>query len=202
MHYRQTLRLLGDFRVTVDDEPVYGRVSPRVQTLLTYVVLHADEAVSRQRVAFDLWPDSNDVQARTNLRKLLHELRSSLPDADDCLISTNTTLQWNAHAPYSVDVVLLREALAQADHDPDDLDAHRRVGELYTGELLPRCYDDWVAPLRAELQRAVHDALSRLADKLEVARAYDDAVRYARQLAELDPLDEIAAQRLMRLYLL
>jgi DNA-binding SARP family transcriptional activator len=39
-------------------------------------------AAARQRLAFLLWPDSTERQAHTNLRKVVHNPRRALPDAD------------------------------------------------------------------------------------------------------------------------
>ena len=38
----------------------------------------------------------------------------------------------------------------------------RRAVELYRGDLLPSCYDDWIAPERERLRRAYAAALERL----------------------------------------
>jgi hypothetical protein len=42
--------------------------SARAESLLAYLLLHRDAAQPRQRLAFLLWPDSSEPQARTNLR--------------------------------------------------------------------------------------------------------------------------------------
>ena len=51
----------------------------RLQSLLAYLVLHRATSVSRQRLAFLLYPDSTEEQARTNLRNLVYLLRKALP---------------------------------------------------------------------------------------------------------------------------
>jgi DNA-binding SARP family transcriptional activator len=49
--------------------------SARAESLPAHLLLHRDAAQPRQRPAFLLWPDSAEGQARTNLRKVLHNLR-------------------------------------------------------------------------------------------------------------------------------
>ena len=56
--------------------------SARAESLLAYLLLHREAPQPRQRLAFLLWPDSTEPQARTNLRHLLHNLRRALPDPD------------------------------------------------------------------------------------------------------------------------
>src|SRR5438128_8908235 len=76
------IRLLGDFRAAIGDEPVTSLNTPRLQALLAYLLLHRDAAQSRQHVAFLFWPDSSEKQAESNLRSLLTNLRRALPASD------------------------------------------------------------------------------------------------------------------------
>jgi DNA-binding SARP family transcriptional activator len=61
------VRLLGAFEARVDGHG--GRLaSTRAQSLLAYLALRNGRPQRRDRVAYLLWPDSTDQQARTNLR--------------------------------------------------------------------------------------------------------------------------------------
>ena len=108
------IHLLGDFRLVSADAPLSQLPTPRVQALLAYLVLHRDAPQPRQRLAFLLWPDTTDAQARTNLRQLLHTLRQALPDADHFIHLTAQTLQWRSDAPFRLDVAAFEAALTQA----------------------------------------------------------------------------------------
>jgi hypothetical protein len=55
-------------------------------------------------LAFLLWPDSAEGQAHTNLRKVLHNLRRALPDADHLIEVGSRTLRWRPDAPLWLDV--------------------------------------------------------------------------------------------------
>jgi DNA-binding SARP family transcriptional activator len=93
------IKLLGDFRLVYGDEPVTSIDTPRLQSLLAYLLLHRDAPQSRHRLAFLFWPDSQEAQALTNLRNLLYRLRHDLPDADLFLYVDRNTLQWRSTAP-------------------------------------------------------------------------------------------------------
>ncbi len=54
-------------------------MSSRVESLLAHLARHREVAVPRQQVAFQLWPDTTDAQALTNLRGVLHAMRRSVP---------------------------------------------------------------------------------------------------------------------------
>src|SRR6266511_2041639 len=98
------IHLLGDFRLTSGDAPVSHINSPRLQALLAYLVLHRDPPQPRQHLAFQLWPDTSEPQARTNLRQLLHSLKQTLPGADQFITADAQTLQWRSEAAFRLDV--------------------------------------------------------------------------------------------------
>jgi DNA-binding SARP family transcriptional activator len=191
------IHLLGAFQLTLDDRPVTSVNTPRLQLLLAYLVLHRNVPQSRQHLAFTLWPDSDEAQARTNLRNLMHHLRSALPQADAFLRSDTQTLQWVGRKAesFSLDVAEF-ESLAPQPSIP----ALERAVALYRGELLPGSYDDWVMQERERLAQVFSGALERLITLLEQRRDYARAIPYAQRLLQRDPLNEAAYRDLMRLY--
>jgi DNA-binding SARP family transcriptional activator len=68
------------------------------------LLLHRDAPQQRQHLAFLLWPSSTERQAHTNLRKVLHNLRRTLPGADRWIEIGLRTLQWRPDAPLWLDV--------------------------------------------------------------------------------------------------
>src|SRR5512137_2355951 len=123
------IRLLGEFSLFCDDAPLTAVNTPRLQSLLAYLVLHRDAPQPRQQLAFLLWPDSSESQARTNLRNLIHQLRQTLPQANAFLCAEDTTIQWRADAPFTLDVAEFENALTQG--------ALQQAVDLYHGDLYP-----------------------------------------------------------------
>jgi predicted ATPase/DNA-binding SARP family transcriptional activator len=199
------ISLLGQFSLTYRGEPVRQFSGERLVSLLAYLLLHRHTAVSRQQLAFTLWPNSSDSQARTNLRNVLHTLRQTLPEADTFIEATFSTLRWRPDTPYSLDVAALIEALAATKAAADEEEKRRYLETavlLYEGELLPGNYDDWIVPLREELRQIYLDALQQLIALLQGQQAYRAAARYAQRLVQQDPLDESAYVQLMCLHAL
>jgi DNA-binding SARP family transcriptional activator len=196
------IRLLGDFTVDYDGTPVTTINSSRLQSLLAYLVLHREAPQPRHHVAYVLWPDSSDAQALSNLRTLLHRLRDALPDAERFLHAGTHTLQWRSDAPCTLDVLDF-EGHASPTGDPKGIrEALERAMALYRGDLLPGCYDDWIAPHRERLRQVYLEALERLILLLETQRDYQKAIDHAQRLLRHDPLHEATYRRLMRLYAL
>src|SRR5215218_3293128 len=116
MQPRPTLRvrLLGELDLRLGELALPALESARAESLLAYLLLHRDAAQPRQRLAFLLWPDSTEAQARTNLRHVLHTLRRALPHAERFLDVTPRTLRWRGDAPYRLDVAAFEAALGRA----------------------------------------------------------------------------------------
>lgn len=199
------LRLLGTFSLAYGEEPVTGLNTPRPQSLLAYLALHRDVPHLRQHLAFVFWPDSSEAQARNNLRQTLHVLRLSLPGLETYLHADTNTLRWRPDAPFRLDVAEFEHALAQAEPAEQHVQAGapqsmlEQAVNMYKADLLPSCYDEWVAPERERLRQRYMQALDRLIALLEAQRDYAAAVGYARRMISHDPLNEDACRHLMRL---
>ncbi len=199
------IRLLGNFRMINGEEPVVGINTPRLQSLLAYLILHRDAPQLRQRLAFLYWPDSSETQARNNLRQMLHGLRLALPFFDAMLYADTQVVQWRPDASISLDVADFEQALALADEAEKQADHAARRAALehaishYSADLLPSCYDDWIALEREQLRQRHLHALDQLIALLEDAQEDVAAIGYARRLIRHDALNEEAYRRLMRL---
>lgn len=202
------VQLLENFRLVYDDALIQSVNTPRLQSLLAFLILHAGAPQSRQHLAFLLWPDTPESHARNNLRQLLHQLRQALPDPSRFLVSDANTVYWKMDQGQVIDVQQFEDALQRADAAKlrGDTNALRQTLEravaLYQGELLPDCYDEWITPERERLRQHCQHAYQELVHVLEGQREYAAALRFARQLARLDPLDESAYVTLMRLHVL
>jgi predicted ATPase/DNA-binding SARP family transcriptional activator/Flp pilus assembly protein TadD len=191
------IHLLGGFQLLSRGEPVPVR-SARVVLLLARLVLSRRAPLSRTQLASLFWPESSDAQARTNLRKVLLELRRALPGADRVLATEGPSLVWRPDHSCHVDVEEFEQAASRAS-SAADLEA--AVG-LYRGDLLPGFYEDWVLAERERLRQLYLSLLDRLVDALEAEGNYERAVLYARKLLDADPVREDVYRHLMRLHVL
>lgn len=202
------IRLLGEFRLAYDNRPLEAILPPRAQSLLAYLLINRTAPQPRQRLAFLFWPDSSEAQARTNLRKQVHQLRHALPDADSFLADDAATLQWRLDAPYMLDIAGFEQALDNANQATQAGDqaivrsSLEQALSLYQGTLLPDCFDDWVLPERQRLHQLYITAAEQLILLLERAEEYRQAISHAQRLVQYDPLHEEGYRQLMRLHAL
>ena len=195
------IRLLGGLSLVHGNQAVTAIHSPRLHSLLAYLLLHRDAPQLRQHLAFTFWPDSSEAQARNNLRQILHELRHALPEADRFLVADNRTAGWRADSAFELDLAAFEAALAEAAAsrgDGRERAALERAAELYRGELLPGCYDAWIEGERERLRQLHRRGLARLAEVLEAARDYPGAIRHLQRLVHDEPTDEDSCRALMR----
>ena len=189
---RLEVRLLGAVEIILDGRRLRAFDSLRLQRFLACLALRRD-LQHRSRLAFELWPDSDEGQARTNLRKLLHEFRHALPDIDEFVHIDNVIVRWISTGRSEVDVLRLRDAMAAGDLE--------LAARLYAGDLLPGCYDDWVMDERSKLRAEVHGVLGHLADEAAGRDDHEATIRHAQAIIDFEPTDEAAVRIQMEAHL-
>ena len=196
--------LLGGFTLRAGDENFASLQAPRLQSLTAYLILHRAAPQIRQQIAFRFWPETTDAQAQTNLRQLLHSLRQRLPNAGAYLRMDERTVGWRGDSDFNLDVAEFELALLAAAQSSGStkIAALEQAAALYTGDLLPDCYDEWILPLRERLSQRFVAGLEDLILLHEERRSYASAIAYAQRLLHYDPLHEATYRHLMRLYAL
>jgi predicted ATPase/DNA-binding SARP family transcriptional activator len=187
--------LLGRFNLNYTGQKITG-IHPRMQSLLAMILLSPELEVARQLAAIRLWPDSSESQARTNLRHLLHTLRSILPNAEHYLQVTSDILAWNHKSNFHCDVLEFQSAASEH----NSVASLEKAISIYQGDLIPTCFEDWIEPERSRLHDLYLSTLQRLIDLLEKEGNQALAIQYAHRLLKIDPLRETTYCRLMELY--
>ena len=158
-------------------------------------MLHRDRPVSREALAFTLWSDDSETDARANLRRHLHHLQRALPPADPAQpwwIGDAESIQWNPAAEYWLDV-------AEFDQLSDDDATLSQAVALYSGDLLNSLYDDWLFYERERLRDRFFADLTRLIEINRAGADFTTAIDCAQRLLRHDPFREDALRQLMRL---
>jgi DNA-binding SARP family transcriptional activator len=169
--------------------PLAVALPEKALQLLTYLVLNRAAPVSRESVAYTLWPDEPEPSALANLRRTLHLLRRALPFGETLHVEP-ALLWWNERGGVAADVA---EFERLADIDPAAALEHARAGDL-----LPHCGEEWVRCARERLRERRVELLDQellTAERRHDARA---AAAAARGILEVDPWREDAVRSLMR----
>src|SRR5262245_34731525 len=186
------LILLGGFEAVLPSGQRLSLAAKKARALLAYCALRPGRH-SRETLATLLWGDTDDERARNSLRQTLFVLRTSLQDG------ARRTLHIDAGG-VSADPTRLEvdarafEALA-AEGTPQALE---RAASLYRGDLLEgfdlseEMFEQWLRQERERLRDLAIEVLAKLFRAHSGSRdGAELAIRNARRLLALDPLQEI-----------
>ncbi|MEO0406838.1 MAG: BTAD domain-containing putative transcriptional regulator [Cyanobacteria bacterium P01_A01_bin.135] len=199
------IHLLGKYHLSINGTPITNLQSERLQALLAFLLLHRNAPQPRSQIAARLWPEVSDASAKANLRRRLHDLKQHLPEGDRWLKVASKTVGWVIAEGCELDVAqfeALSERHALGDADLEDLE---QAAQLYRGDLLPDCYDDWIVSHRERLRQQAIALLDSLINRLIAPEQASPeslslALTYAQQLLQIDPLYEPAYRHLMQMH--
>lgn len=187
----------------------------KARELWCYLLLHHDHPQPREALATLLWPESSPVRAKRNLRQTLWQLQAALQTTEAAASHQLSLLQadrqwiWiNGDADYWLDVVAFESAFREVRGvAADALDAARSAAvveavELYTGELLEGCYQEWCLLERERLARMFRAMLDKLMTYCAISGDYEAGLGYGERLLAEDPARERVHRGMMRLYYL
>ena len=176
------LYLLGRVELVGGDAaaPTTLRFLPERRFRVAVYLARRGDWVKRDQLAALFWPERSQEAARSNLRKLLLEVRAlDLPGFD----SDRDSVRWRVAS----DVADLNAALEQGDVDA--------ANALYRGAALPglelgdsAAFNDWLMLERQRLHMAWRDAVVAALPQREPR----DALRLAGRLLDEDAYDEDA----------
>ena len=185
--------LLGQPRLVFEGEPYKVPSRPKALALLAYLLLHRSCALAREKLAFTLWEDDPEEDARANLRRHLHLLSQALPPAPSqvaWILADTDTVQWNPQANAWVDVDEFKR-LAEIGAD------RAKAVDLYSGDLLEASYDEWVFAERDRLRNTYLLLLADLVIECRGRRDFAHAADYAQRILTNDPWREDTLRQLM-----
>ncbi len=193
------IHLLGHPQIFNDDTLLPHPTPNKVFTLWAYLLLKGRRPIPRDHLAYVLWPDASESEARANLRRHLHLLRKQLPAPPQnapWILSARQTVQWNPEADYWLDAA----ALEAFDVEKADKSDWASLIEACRGDLLEGFYDDWILAERAHLrQRYIQLLEQRITDQKRQGDS-QGVVYTTRRLLTVDPLREESYRELMELH--
>ncbi len=155
--------------------------------------MHRAAPVSREYLAFLLWPDEEEGVARTRLRSTVNDLLRVMPQpGGDFIGSSADELWWNPDVALSLDV----DAFSEASNDAARLE---EAVALYRGDLLPELYDEWLDGFRERFRNIYLTVLTQLVSRLRKRGDLTRAIEMARKILEVDPWREDVVRRVVAL---
>ncbi len=203
-HKSVEIWLLGDCRFTEQGVPLEQFGYDKVRALFAFLTAEP-RPHRREALAAIFWPDQDSEGGRRNLRTALSYLRRALGGGAATLLRTDRQNIRFATENCRVDAADLEGTPAEfTSHD-----AARRAerilaryrGPLLDGIALPGCdeFEFWLESRREALRQKAIALAEGLSRYWEQEGDIEAAARHAQRLTELEPLDENAHRRAMRL---
>jgi len=185
------ISLFGRARFALGDDAFKFVGRPKTLPLLAHLLLHRGQPASRSSLAFLLWEDETEADARANLRRHLGHLQQALPKSPvPWLLADSDSVQWNPAADLWLDIEEFERLLASGGD-------RARAVQLYAGDLLENLDDEWLFLPREQFRTHYLRALDELVLENRSARRFAAAVDYVQRILSIDPLREDAVRRLI-----
>ncbi len=196
---RLSLKMLGRFEVLAPE----GLTLPtrKAEALLAYLALPAGRQRSRGELTALLWGSRDERHGRHSLNQALSSLRKLLAPAFPDLFQVE-----GAGVTLAPELVTSDVARLEALLDIGSTEALAEAADLFSGDLLSgvdlreEVFESWMTEERRRLRDSMMSGFHRLLNRQSEEGMLSDAVQTARTILRLDPLDESAHRRLMKLY--
>jgi len=202
-------RLFGKFTAHHDAGLLKGIEASKDQELLSYLLIHRDRPHSREALASLLWGDTSTEKSKKYLRQALWHLHAALNsngNGTDVLMVDHDWLSLNPRSNLWTDVSDFERAFTSAEGvagrqlDSKKATALRDAVTLYSADLLPGYYQDWVLFERERLQNMYLLMLDKLIVYLQFHGDYEVAQGYGATILRYDPARERTHRQMMHLY--
>lgn len=201
------IKLFGGLRVWINGHPVVRFRTRKTASLLAYLAYHLDRLHPREMLVEMFWSESELAKGRNSLSKAISSLRkqfspiswdnSSILYADRFYVGLKPEL-------VTTDVSEFDANLRSAQIVHSEIERIRYLEEavkVYSGSLLPEFEDVWIEPERLRRWEQFESAVNELVNANLRAGNWDKALEYSRLALSVEPLSEIACERLMKVLL-
>ncbi len=201
------VNLFGEFQLTTANGQPLKLATRRAQLLLAYLLLNQKIPIAREKLVDIFWPDATEAKGRQILRQTLYLLRNTFekkPEVKGRFFHTdNQNIRFESENEFEIDTAQFEAALKQAalESEQVQIDALKKAVELYRGDLLQGCYEDWAFELQEYFRNQYLQAVNQLADAYSQIDQLDKAIEAAKRSLHIDALQEDIHRTLMQLYL-
>jgi len=205
-----SVRLIGAFEFHVGRHDLAETLSCRDQKLLAYLAWKLGQAVGRELVITDLWPELPPDRGMRALNTSLWRIRCALRKkglrATNYLCTDSAAVALRADCGLSTDAAFIADqaalALSQGELESTGLLQSVQDGvSAYRGDFLPNWYDDWVHMPREILRNSYATLQEFLVLEFMKRKDWKQAITYAQTILQDEPTHETAHQWLINAHL-
>ena len=199
---RIELYFFGNSRIVFNGINITNKLSTKSVGILFYVSVV--EYISREKLAYLFWEDSEAESAKYNLRYNIWRMNKVFQTSEfkEALIVSepNRTYISDAYDVY-IDVNTFKDTTENV----EDLLKLRVLynGDFLEGFYIKNCYqfNDWLFYQRESYQKKYIEILNKLLDNYKSSSDYSSASDLLEEMIRLNPLDEEYYNELIRMYI-
>ena len=191
------IRLLGALEATRGDSRIARFSTQPTANLLAYLAYNLSQSHPRESLADRIWPGKPPKEQRHSLCQALHSLKRQFGSPsmpwESILVGSNSEIRLNPRA-VRTDVsqfAWLDTRARQTADSAERLALSLRAVNLYTGDLVPSCFDDWAVVARERLAaafaRLLRESLKQLEERGEREHALELALHAFRAAPHREP---------------
>ncbi len=208
----------GGLRIELNGTAISNFETDKAKALLIYLATESPRVVRRSQIAGLLWPDDSEDRALHNLRQTLSSLKKTVGDSlnqPEFILADRESIQINPNAFISVDSLEFGKSFRKAfqyyqSHNGKGLIHIRflmQAMSLFQGEFLAHfslsksyLFEEWMFLKKEEYNLMAIRGFTLLSVYHEKRAEYHLAIEYLSKIVELFPWDEMARNRLIRLF--
>ncbi|MEG2252773.1 MAG: BTAD domain-containing putative transcriptional regulator, partial [Clostridia bacterium] len=195
------IRMLGGFSLLVNNESKDELIikSKKGKSLLQYLILKHDAAVTNFKLIEALWPNEESANPENALKTLVSRFRAILnqcsPGLGTCIRASRGGYQFHQIAGLSVDVFDFEACTQQLEGlnvlTQDKMELYHKAIDLYAGDLLAGSdQDDWVIGMCVGLHGRYMKIVYAYLNELKLQEKYNEIIQTCRLALENYVFDE------------
>jgi DNA-binding SARP family transcriptional activator len=207
------IQMFGRFTIHIGNSNVECFRSHKAMELLCFLLLNREGPHHRDQLADLFWGDRSTTESKKYFRKTLWQLQNvfeQLPEANckELILVETDWLQFNCHTEIRLDILEFENSYQVISGirgqalDQQGLRLAQSAVDLYKGELLEGCYQDWCIYERERYKDMYFVLVEKLMGYCEHNHRYEAGILYGKKLLGLDHARESTHVRLMRFYYL
>lgn len=200
MRSNYEITMLGEFTISNGKEIITDQAnrSKKVWTLLEYLIVHRDRAVTQKELVDLLWPGSDTKDPINTLKVLMHRVRTLLDElgkdsGKKMIYYKSGAYGWNDELKYNIDTEQFEAALKYAEEAEEEkkLNFLLQMIRLYEGDFLQKNGSEpWIMPLSSSYRTKFLQAASKASAILLEQGRYEELIDICRHVIRLCPYEE------------
>ena len=194
------ITMFGEFTISNGKEIITDQAnrSKKVWTLLEYLIVHRDRAITQKELVDLLWPGNDTKDPINTLKVLMHRVRTLLDElgkdsGKKMIYYKSGAYGWNDELKYSIDTAEFEAILQRgAEVDKDQkLDYLLQAIRLYQGDFLQKnATEPWIVELSGTYKAKFLHASSEAAEMLFEQHRYTELISLCRHVIKFNPYEE------------